>query len=360
MLTSASQDFEYSYEDVAVDQFGFCTVAIDRFGIGNSSRGDPLNEVQAPAEVSALYDLTMQLRNGQFPSVPHSFQKVVHIGHSFGAAQTYLLTALHPEVSDGIILTGYSLNPTWLARTLAGWNLHIASLNQPLRFGDQSLDLDGLSSLLSGDGGKKKSHYRTYKLAAKTLSLNLLQTLQYGLSLVGLDYPTNDLWNILATTEVGDIINGWNATVPPIPQNLPNEYLTWSDLTTNIYAFLYPSRFAIGAALFAERTKQPVTLGEIFTLANGYPSTSVFSGPVQVFTGERDAIYCGGDCYAVTDAEEGLESIPAGVRVAFPDASAFEAYVQPQTGHGINFHFNATEGYQVMQRWIVGNGLASS
>jgi hypothetical protein len=50
-----------------------------------------------------------------------------------------------------------------------------------------------------------------------------------------------------------------------------------------------------------------------------------------------DTIYCGGDCLA-TGTEQA--SIPAGVSKAFPHASAFEAYIQPNTGHGINFHYN--------------------
>lgn len=70
-------NYNYSYIDVAVAA-GYHTVSIDRFGIGNSSHADPLNIVQAPAEVSALHEITSMLRNGTFPSVSHKFGKVVH------------------------------------------------------------------------------------------------------------------------------------------------------------------------------------------------------------------------------------------------------------------------------------------
>lgn len=70
-------NYNYSYIDVAVAA-GYHTVSIDRFGIGNSSHADPLNVVQANAEVSALYEITSMLRNGTFPSVSHKFGKVVH------------------------------------------------------------------------------------------------------------------------------------------------------------------------------------------------------------------------------------------------------------------------------------------
>jgi hypothetical protein len=50
-----------------------------------------------------------------------------------------------------------------------------------------------------------------------------------------------------------------------------------------------------------------------------------------------DTIYCGGSCSATGSS---LASIPAGVGAAFPNASKFEAYIHPNTGHGINFHYN--------------------
>jgi hypothetical protein len=45
--------------------------------------------------------------------------------------------------------------------------------------------------------------------------------------------------------------------------------------------------------------------------------------------------------------------------MAFPAASAFEAYIQPNTGHGLNFHYNATAGYQVIQDFLGRNGLSA-
>ncbi|KAI4745867.1 alpha/beta-hydrolase [Aureobasidium sp. EXF-12298] len=343
-------NYNYSYIDVAVAA-GYHTVSIDRFGIGNSSHADPLNIVQAPAEVSALHEITSMLRNGTFPSVSHKFGKVVHVGHSFGSLQSYLLTALYPGSSDGVVLTGFSMNATWLGRTLADWNLHLARLNSPLRFGNQSVSRS--------------------KTNTAWLGQSLTSILQSALGAIGIDLSSSDIWQEIATTELGDIINGWNATVAPIAQNLPTGYLTWSDLTSNIYAFLNPGYFDVGAALFAESTKQPVTLGEIFTLGNGAPATTPHTGPALVLTGNEDtvshatltdtpndAIYCGTSC--VSTGNPDLPSIPAGVAAAFPNASKFEAYIQPNTGHGINFHYNATAAYAVIQNFLSSNGLQSS
>lgn len=74
-------NFAYSYVNVAVDHYKHCTVAIDRLGIGLSSHGEPLNEIQAPLEVAALAEITRKLRDGTFPGAPKPFQKVVHVGY---------------------------------------------------------------------------------------------------------------------------------------------------------------------------------------------------------------------------------------------------------------------------------------
>lgn len=330
----AYNGYNYSYVETAIAA-GFHTVAIDRFGIGNSSHADPYNIVQAPAEVSALYEITKMLRAGTFPGCTTKFEKTVHVGHSFGSAQTYLLSAMYPDVTNGVILTGFSMNGTWLAQTLADWNLHSARLNQPLRFGNQTFPQAGL--------------------LAGYLKGGLVNVVEMALGYVGIDLSSSDVWQEFATTELGDIIVGWNTT--EVAQNLPSAYLTWSDFTANIFAFLLPGYFDLGLGLLGEQTKQPVTPGEIFTLANGAPALNNFTGPVQVVTGDNDAIYCGGNCSNTGGVGA---SIPAAVSMNFPMASIFEAYIQPNAGHGLNFHYNSTGAYHVIQNFLLSNGLGSA
>lgn len=144
------KNFNYSCIDVAVDKYGFCTLSIDRSGIGNSSIADPSQVIQAPVEMSALYEVTEMLRNGTIPNVPRAFKKVVHVGHSFGSVLTYNLVAQHPSASDGIILTGYSQDGAFFFQTIANFNSKLARLNQPLRFGNISSTVvqQGLSMFL--------------------------------------------------------------------------------------------------------------------------------------------------------------------------------------------------------------------
>lgn len=267
---------KYSYIDVAVDQYGFSTLSIDRLGVGNSSIADPLSIIQVPAELSAIYEITKMLRQGSLPNVPQAFSKIVHVGHSLGSILTYNLAAMHPTASDGLVLTAFTFDSAYIGATFKAWASKLARNNQPKRFG-----------------------------------------------------------------------------------HLPTGYLTWANASSNAETFLDPGFFDPGILDFSEATKQPFTTGEILTLGGSPPSAPEFKGPVQVLVGNQDFIFCGGDCVP-NGGPPGMPagpSIPSGVVQAFPAASAFEAYIQPNTGHGINLHFNSTGAYRATQEFLLAHGL---
>lgn len=111
-------------------------MSYDRLGIGQSQQGEPLNEVQSFLEIAALRAVTLMLRNGEFPGQCQNISKIIHVGHSFGALQTYALTAAEPDISDGIVLTGYSADAGFLSYFNAGANWMQAALNVPERHGN--------------------------------------------------------------------------------------------------------------------------------------------------------------------------------------------------------------------------------
>lgn len=329
-------NYNYSYVNTALAA-GYSTLAIDRLGIGNSSHGDPINEIQAQAEVEALHEVTLKLRSGEIPQIGSAYEKVIHVGHSFGSVQSSWLSALYPNSTDGIVLTGYSGAGQFLPYIIAGWNLHSARLNQPLRLGNASNA--GLLQLASQYG----------------MNIDLVAGLTKVLDAAGVDLTSAEVGDIVSTTEILDLINGWNETI--FQYNYPSGYMASSDLTSLQYAFLYPDNYDLGLALLGEKTKQPVTVGEILTIGNA-PMMSTFTGPVFVITGEHDIPFCGGNCFGMVPNST-AENIPAGVAAAFPSSSAFDAYVQPGAGHGLNFQYNATAGYQVIQDWLADNGLGA-
>ena len=106
-------DYNYSYVEKAVDQFGFSTLTWDRLGIGESQQNLEALQVQASLEVAALKALTDAVHNGTVPGLQHQFEKVVHAGHSIGSAMTFGLISGWPTISDGVALTGFSLNGTF-------------------------------------------------------------------------------------------------------------------------------------------------------------------------------------------------------------------------------------------------------
>lgn len=115
-------DYNYSYVAEAVDQYGYSTFAWDRLGIGMSSLGNPVQEIQAPLEVDALKELTLAIKAGKVDGIPNCFEKYTHAGHSFGAQHTYALAGMYPDITDGITLQGFSQNGTFVPFFLYGGN----------------------------------------------------------------------------------------------------------------------------------------------------------------------------------------------------------------------------------------------
>ncbi|KAK1958527.1 alpha/beta-hydrolase [Colletotrichum sublineola] len=112
--------YNYSYVGPAVDDYGCSTFSWDRLGIAESSHGEPINEIQGFLELAALKALTDKLRAGTVPGLDCTFEKIVHVGHSFGSIHSYALTAMYPGISDGVVLTGFSPNTTFFSDFLLG------------------------------------------------------------------------------------------------------------------------------------------------------------------------------------------------------------------------------------------------
>jgi hypothetical protein len=117
------------YVYVANNNLGYSTLAFDRLRIGNSSHGEPKNKILSFLEETALRKLLTKLRAGTFPHVKHAFNKVIGIGHLFGSAQTYQDATNYPSGFDGIVLTGYTMNGSFVGLLIAGVNFVQAKLN---------------------------------------------------------------------------------------------------------------------------------------------------------------------------------------------------------------------------------------
>ncbi|KAF9761003.1 hypothetical protein IL306_004015 [Fusarium sp. DS 682] len=100
-------NYNYSYVARAVDDHGYSTLTWDRLGVGASSKGNPVTEIQSYLEIEALKALTTKAREGTL-GVGCKYSKVFHLGHSFGSVISYALANESPELTDAIVLTGFS------------------------------------------------------------------------------------------------------------------------------------------------------------------------------------------------------------------------------------------------------------
>lgn len=168
--------------------------------------------------------------------------------HSFGSAQSYALVNMYPDISDGLILTGFSTNSSFVGFFAAGANFVQANLNQPFRFGNPATS--GAQAVLD-----------TYGLANLVAGVNQ---------------------SVIDAYELTDYVAALNPKMSSL--NYPNGYLTNANVNAQQYLFFLPGFFDQGIAFAGEATKQPVTVGELLTLGS-LPMVNAFKGPVLVFTG---------------------------------------------------------------------------
>ena len=101
---------------------------------------------------------------------------------------------------------------------------------------------------------------------------------------------------------------------------------------------------------YGNSIKQPVPIGEFasaFWLIGNYGPS--FKAPVQYLLPEFDFYICRGDC-------KGLANVTA-LAQTLPNATAIEVAIQPNTGHALPLHNNATAGFQLMFDFLGRNGL---
>lgn len=101
---------------------------------------------------------------------------------------------------------------------------------------------------------------------------------------------------------------------------------------------------------YGNSIKQPVPIGELASahkiIGNYGPS---FRGPLQYFLPENDFYICRGDCKGLANETVLAET--------YPNSEVIEVAIQPNTGHALTLHRNATEGFGVMFGFLRRYGL---
>lgn len=276
---------DYSYVDQALAR-GYATFAYDRLGSGASRVSsltggdlDPVQELQSSLEVSLLRTLTKSLRAGDVPQLCNaSFARVLHVGHSLGSITIYGAVAVDPEISDGIALTGFTPNGSYVPY---------------FQFASDFVSAAGGSGSGSGNDSDSESDYPDGYLTFGTSSA--LHTNQFGPGGVFDTALLDPLFDELQATGVGTI-------------------LTLAGPLNTVNGFQGPVIDVTGCEC---------------TLKIRSPSL-LCKAAAKLISKARDLPFCGGNC------ETAEPSLPAQVGTLFPNASAFEAVIVPGAGHALN------------------------
>ena len=143
---------QYSYVYAAVNA-GYTVLTYDRLSVGLSEKPDAYTVVQGPLELEILRVITESVRNGSLmtslvdpsktsltspPVQLEAFDKVVHVGHSYGSFLTAALLTAYGNLSSAAIITGFifTTEPTLNGPTVAG-GFEYAASNNPALFGDR-------------------------------------------------------------------------------------------------------------------------------------------------------------------------------------------------------------------------------
>ncbi|KDR72821.1 hypothetical protein GALMADRAFT_734987 [Galerina marginata CBS 339.88] len=129
--------------------------------------------------------------------------------------------------------------------------------------------------------------------------------------------------------------------------SLSNSYLATGSISNDQAPFLAFPFFDPEVLQLASATKGTVTLGEFLTL--GATVATNYTNPVFVVTGDKDFIFCGGNCY---QPFAGAPNLVAASQVLFPAVQKFDYFIPANTGHGSNLHFGVQEIYAKIQSWI--------
>ncbi|KAF2099701.1 alpha/beta-hydrolase [Rhizodiscina lignyota] len=153
------------------------------------------------------------------------------------------------------------------------------------------------------------------------------------------------------TMQGGVVIESFDLRVAALKdkkwKGLDNGYVIWDDVYANVNVFFKAPLYTIEAVAFSEKNKVPFAITELITIPTLNYTATGFKGNVLYFNGEYDIIACGGYC-------PGVEQQP---HALFSGSKAFQSKLQPNTGHGLNGHKNATAGYKVITDYLMEQGF---
>ncbi|KAJ1305920.1 hypothetical protein OPQ81_010639 [Rhizoctonia solani] len=134
-------------------------------------------------------------------------------------------------------------------------------------------------------------------------------------------------------------------------------YLGTGSPSSDRFAFFAKGAYDEDAFKLAYNTKQTHTLGEFLTIAEpvSKPATD-YKGHVFVVTGEKDIIFCGGNCLQKPTQGSG-NSLLDDTKTFYPNAASFSTHVPPGAGHALFAHRGTDQAIATILSWCKNSGL---
>lgn len=127
----------------------------------------------------------------------------------------------------------------------------------------------------------------------------------------------------------------------------PSGYVTMQK--SGIQSTFFGGDFTPEMLDYGDKIKSPTAVAEIVSGGLLVMASGPFKGPIHYILPELDFFICAGDCKNVTSLEA--------LKHTFPNASSIQLDIQPNTGHALPLHHNATAGFQVSFDFLSKNGL---
>ncbi|ORY29832.1 Alpha/Beta hydrolase protein [Naematelia encephala] len=151
---------------------------------------------------------------------------------------------------------------------------------------------------------------------------------------------------------------GFSSTIASVAypsrfSSLGNDYVITPSVSADQLGFFHYPNYTQSALELFTTTKSEYSLGQQNSIAGPLKlNRSNYTNPTLVVTGANDAPYCAADC-SVTSLGGNKTQLDT-ARTLYPGVadSAFETFVVPATGHGINYHETAYAAYQEIIAFI--------
>ncbi|MCJ1415070.1 hypothetical protein MMC32_001400 [Xylographa parallela] len=308
-----------------------------------------------PRNVTTKYAISATLCTPQESSAKHS-KTIILATHGLGFDRSYWNLGYEPEthnfaqfaISQGYSVFFYDRLGVGESERISGWANQVSN---------QNAILTELATLLKA--GKYTGPIGTPQAVA-LLGHSIGSVISQGVAtfapacidaLILTGYSLN-----LTAINLALVLEAWAPKIASTEAGfagqdaqLDNGYMSWVDVYANVNTFFKAPNYDFAAAQYAEAHKRPFAWSELLTASTvfGFPAPT-FTGPVLLISGEYDFIFCDGYCPDVLHD-------PASE--IFSASRNFKSYVHSGTGHGMNFHHNATGYFGVMTSFLAENGL---